>query len=137
MKQKADHHLEFLADRNDRSSVQPLLFPPIDGPSTSSRGLTASSSLNNLPLQPSPLREGSQLPVVGDEDAAGESDDAVGEESFRYEATAGPQNKVVGNNEDGPSGSSASQGASTPIRSQSTERLTVWFSGAGPERECQ
>jgi hypothetical protein len=94
MKQKADHHLEFLADKNEKPANQPLIFP-LDSSSTSNRQLGASSSSGNLPAQPSPLRTSSHLPGP-DEDAAGESDDAVGEEIFRDEASAGPSSHTAG-----------------------------------------
>lgn len=90
LKQKADHHLEFLADRNERPTST-LLNLPI--PSEPSRG-------TNAPVQPSPLRQSSQLPG-GDEDAAGESDDGGGADGvkegnpFRGEAGAGPQSNTA------------------------------------------
>jgi len=76
MKQKADHHLEFLADKNDRAA-NPLL-PLLPAIQDSTR-LTVTTSSGHLPAQPSPLRTASLLPGSGDEDAAGESDDAAGE----------------------------------------------------------
>ena len=77
MKQKADHHLEFLADKNHRA-VNSLLpgLPVIHDPA---RPIAASGS-GHLTAQPSPLRAASHLYGGGEEDAAGESEDADGEE---------------------------------------------------------
>lgn len=80
MKQKADHHLEYLADRTERNKQLQSLLPSATG--------TASPSLSAI--GPAGLGGGSGLAVVlgsrlrdeglgGDEDAAGESDDAFGE----------------------------------------------------------
>jgi len=72
MKQKADHHLEFLVDKNDRgtNSLLPLL-PAASESSLSHRAFAASSSSlhrqSSFHLRPS------------DDDAAGESDDAAGD----------------------------------------------------------
>ncbi|WVQ98831.1 hypothetical protein IAU59_005962 [Kwoniella sp. CBS 9459] len=75
MKQKADHHLEFLLDKNERAAnpLQSLLShisigSPLPGPS-----IVGSQS------QRSPSRLGEGV-AGGDEDAAGESDDAQGED---------------------------------------------------------
>ncbi len=93
MKQKADHHLEFLADKNDRTA-NPLL--PLQ-PFVQDARPVASTSTAHLRAQPSPLPVGSQRSGGGDEDAAGESDDAAGEiaaeEPFRTagEASAPPK----------------------------------------------
>jgi transcriptional activator SPT7 len=112
MKQKADHHLEFLADKTVRSAVQPIQFLSSDR-SLSSRQLAAAASTSSLPAQPSPLRGNLQLPGAGgDEDAAGESDDEVGDDSFRSEAEAGPWIKTVAP-EAGPSRDAIANGTSS------------------------
>lgn len=94
MKQKADHHLEFLADKNDRN-VNPLL-PPLSGVAGRNgfpAPLTASkASQGRISAQHTPLRISHTLPG-GEEDAAGESDDATGEfaaESSSRHKTQGP-----------------------------------------------
>ena len=103
MKQKADHHLEFLADKNDRANN--LLLPLLPGLSEHARPFASTSSAH-LPLQPSPLGVTSQLPAGGDDDdAAGESDDAAEHlepalQSFRTEderpvlAKTGPEEQA-------------------------------------------
>ena len=70
MQQKANHHLEFLADRNDRGAnpLLPLLTVGIAPSPAPSRGLSAQATL------PGSARAESTQPA-GDEDAAGESDD--------------------------------------------------------------
>ncbi|OCF45433.1 hypothetical protein I317_00679 [Kwoniella heveanensis CBS 569] len=75
MKQKADHHLEFLLDKNERA-VNPLqsllsqfsVGSPLPGP-----------SIGGSQSQRSPSRFGEGV-AGGEEDAAGESDDAQGED---------------------------------------------------------
>lgn len=77
MKQKADHHLEFLADRNDKSSSQLIARtqPSKRGGST---------------------RAASQVPGAGgDEDAAGESDDAIGEGEEDFQQGAEGRSKLA------------------------------------------
>ncbi|ODN83198.1 hypothetical protein L202_01386 [Cryptococcus amylolentus CBS 6039] len=74
MKQKADHHLEYLADRAERTKHLQTLLPS----SSASTPAGPSGSLGvNGAAGSSRLREGSTM--GGDEDAAGESDDALGE----------------------------------------------------------
>ncbi|WVF72103.1 hypothetical protein IAT40_006915 [Kwoniella sp. CBS 6097] len=75
MKQKADHHLEFLLDKNERAAnpLQSLLShisigSPLPGP-----------SIGGSQSQRSPSRLGEGV-TGADEDAAGESDDAQGED---------------------------------------------------------
>jgi len=91
MKQKTEHHLEFLADKNERGASN-LLALPIRSES-SRQGASA-------PTQPSPLRASTQLPGE-EEDAAGESDDAgpkdavKAAEPFPGEAGAGPQSDTA------------------------------------------
>ena len=99
MKQKADHHLEFLADRNEPSQ-QNFILPHLTGADpTAARRIAATGS--HAPSQPSPLREASQVPDQADEDAQGESlgsdegADGGGDQSFRDEAGAGPQSKTA------------------------------------------
>lgn len=80
MKQKADHHLEYLADRTERNKQLQSLLPSATG--------TASPSLSSV-AGPAPaavalgsrLRDDASGAGLGgdDEDAAGESDDAFGE----------------------------------------------------------
>ncbi|TYJ55382.1 hypothetical protein B9479_003885 [Cryptococcus floricola] len=74
MKQKADHHLEYLADRAERTKHLQTLLPPSSAstPAGPSGSLGVSGAAGS-----SRLREGSTM--GGDEDAAGESDDALGE----------------------------------------------------------
>jgi transcriptional activator SPT7 len=76
MKQKADHHLEFLADRSDKPA----------GPGSVTITKTA-----NLKRGASARAQSIAASVVagGDEDAAGESDDAVGEEGEDFQKGAG------------------------------------------------
>lgn len=66
MKQKADHHLTFLAERNDKSSTSFLDSLPTRRTNAGQRQASVSRSVQ-------PTTAG------GDEDAAGESDDAAGE----------------------------------------------------------
>ncbi|KAK8869732.1 hypothetical protein IAR55_000300 [Kwoniella newhampshirensis] len=102
MKQKADHHLEFLVDKNERPSnplqaLLPLATPIASSANGPSGGATTANGTGRL-RSPSKLREGSGVPG-GDEDAAGESDDAVGEEGgeeFFREGGAGAQMKEGG-----------------------------------------
>ena len=103
MKQKADHHLEFLADRAERGAAQLLSLPLPAESSTSSRPVSVGPSGSNThaPVQPSPLR-GASRAIGADEDAAGESDDGGGgtvivDNSFRDEAGAGPQTQTAAN----------------------------------------
>lgn len=101
MQQKANHHLDFLVDRNERGVTQAIVFP---FGADSSRQLAGSSS--QLATQSSATLAASQI-TGGDEDAAGESDDGgVIEEipSFRDEAGAGPQSQTaaqIGHSRDG------------------------------------
>ncbi len=98
MKQKADHHLEFLVNKNDRTAnpLLPLL------PTAHDNRPSSLSALATLPARPSPLRSASQLLNGGEEDAAGESDDgagdADGDQSLRTEgeSSALPKVKVEG-----------------------------------------
>ena len=90
MKQKAEHHLEFLADKNERGAPTILTLP-----------IRSESSRQSatVPIQPSPLRNSTQLPGE-EEDAAGESDDAATDAAkpakpFRGEAGAGPQSDTA------------------------------------------
>lgn len=91
MKQKAEHHLEFLADKNERGAST-LLTLPIRSESTRQNVIA--------PAQPSPLRNATQLPGE-EEDAAGESDDGVAADAskpaqpFRGKAGAGPQSDTA------------------------------------------
>lgn len=75
MKQKADHHLTFLAEKNDRSATNILKHLPSRhtsiAPSTSAR--------NGELKRPSTQASTANGNGVGEEDAAGESDDAAGE----------------------------------------------------------
>lgn len=74
MKQKADHHLEFLADKNGKSS-HPIL-PPLsavgDGPIKRQLGVGGSI---HTPVHPSPLGRAASLVPYGEGVTAGESDD--------------------------------------------------------------
>ncbi|WWD15998.1 hypothetical protein CI109_100422 [Kwoniella shandongensis] len=98
MKQKADHHLEFLVDKNERppnplQALLPQATPTQAGPTATTTG--------SGPRSPSRAGDGSGPGVPGgDEDAAGESDDAVGEgeggEEFFREGGAGAQAKAGG-----------------------------------------
>jgi hypothetical protein len=84
MKQKADHHLTFLAEKNDRSATNVLKHLP-------SRHTSIANSAPSRPATEGINRAGptthSTIPanvhsngnVNGEEDAAGESDDAMGE----------------------------------------------------------
>ncbi|WVQ71731.1 hypothetical protein IAR50_001272 [Cryptococcus sp. DSM 104548] len=74
MKQKADHHLQYLADRTERTKhlQAPLPASSASTPAGPSGSLGVSGTIGS-----SRLREGSNM--GGDEDAAGESDDAFGE----------------------------------------------------------
>jgi hypothetical protein len=75
MKQKADHHLTFLAEKNDRSATNILKHLPSRhtsiAPSTSAR--------NGELKRPATHASTTNGNGVGEEDAAGESDDAAGE----------------------------------------------------------
>jgi hypothetical protein len=75
MKQKADHHLTFLAEKNDRSATNILKHLPSRhtsiAPSTSAR--------NGELKRPATHASTANGNGVGEEDAAGESDDAAGE----------------------------------------------------------
>ena len=75
MKQKADHHLTFLAEKNDRSATNILKHLPSRNtsiaPSTSAR-----VSEIKRPATHASTANGNG---AGEEDAAGESDDAAGE----------------------------------------------------------
>ena len=109
MKQKAEHHLEFLADRVERGAAAPLLPPEL----LRARGI----SLSNGSRQVTPSRDTSLAGGAGaDEDAAGESDDGEGaddpSEFFQHEAGAGPQNDTAAR----PGANDASQGdVGTPV----------------------
>ena len=109
MQQKADHHLEFLADRNDQnaSSILPLL--PMAVPSDSS---APSRQLTAAPTRLVTSRRGSsQAPAAAtgeDEDAAGESEDEQGDQSFRHEAGAGPQSHTAAQTQEGQGGAASS-----------------------------
>jgi hypothetical protein len=84
MKQKADHHLTFLAEKNDRSATNVLKHLP-------SRHTSIANSAPSRPATEGVKRAGptthSTIPANGhsngigngEEDAAGESDDAMGE----------------------------------------------------------
>jgi len=84
MKQKADHHLTFLAEKNDRSATNILKHLP-------SRHTSIADSAPSRPATEGAKRAGptthSTIPANGhangngngEEDAAGESDDAMGE----------------------------------------------------------
>lgn len=117
MKQKADHHLEFLADRTERNAAATLSLPPAY--TNPSRQLSAAPS-SHVPLQPSPLGISSQLPG-GDEDAAGESDDGGIADSggrgdfFQQEAGAGPQSHTAANDEQGKTGQTISGKLTQPV----------------------
>lgn len=89
MKQKADHHLTFLAERNERPSNSFL-------DSLSSRRTGRQASVAAGSTQP-PNGTG------GDEDAAGESDDAAGE---------GEQGQTGQTGQDFPDGAKRAQGGS-------------------------
>jgi transcriptional activator SPT7 len=86
MKQKADHHLNFLVDKADRDkdSISALLPTPSGASPAPSQLLRASASGVHTPSHPSSLRAVSNAPG-DDEDAAGESDDGygLGDESFQ------------------------------------------------------
>ena len=75
MKQKADHHLTFLAEKNDRSATNILKHLPSRhtsiAPSTSAR--------NGEIKRPATHASTANGNGAGEEDAAGESDDAAGE----------------------------------------------------------
>lgn len=79
MKQKADHHLEYLADRAERNKQLQSFLPSATGtasPSLSAIGHSALGGSGLTILLGSRLRDEG---LGGDEDAAGESDDAFGE----------------------------------------------------------
>lgn len=101
MKQKANHHLEFLADLPERGAQQ-IFSLPLPAESSSSRRQQAAASGQMSRASP---RAASQVPGA-DEDAAGESDDGggaavdgVGADPFRDEAGAGPQSQTAANEE--------------------------------------
>lgn len=79
MKQKADHHLEFLADPNDKPAGMPgqAVAHITSKGSQSKRG--RSTSFRAQSVAPVNNASNSHNGPGGDEDAAGESDDAVGE----------------------------------------------------------
>ncbi|KAE8541103.1 hypothetical protein D1P53_002457 [Cryptococcus gattii VGV] len=84
MKQKADHHLEYLADRTERNKQLQSLLPSATGTASPSLSSVAGPGLGAAPavVLGSRLRDdASGGGGVGgdDEDAAGESDDAFGE----------------------------------------------------------
>ncbi|WVQ78346.1 hypothetical protein IAT38_000431 [Cryptococcus sp. DSM 104549] len=80
MKQKADHHLEYLADRTERSKQLQALLPPTTGTASPAPGSSAGAGPSG-PATGLAAGVSSRLrdEAGGDEDAAGESDDALGE----------------------------------------------------------
>ncbi|ORX39969.1 hypothetical protein BD324DRAFT_648586 [Kockovaella imperatae] len=98
MKQKADHHLEFLADKNE-APQQTFILPTLSGSGISVAARQIAAAGPHAPSQPSPLREASQAPAA-DEDARGEivdstQGDSAASQSFRAEAGAGPQSNTA------------------------------------------
>ncbi|KIR39329.1 transcriptional activator SPT7 [Cryptococcus deuterogattii 99/473] len=84
MKQKADHHLEYLADRTERNKQLQSLLPSATGTASPSLSSVAGPGLGPAPAAValgSRLRDDASGGGLGgdDEDAAGESDDAFGE----------------------------------------------------------
>lgn len=84
MKQKADHHLEYLADRTERNKQLQSLLPSATGTASPSLSSVAGPGPGPAVVLGSRLRDdasgGGGGGVGGDdEDAAGESDDAFGE----------------------------------------------------------
>lgn len=83
MKQKADHHLEYLADRTERNKQLQSLLPSATGTASPSLSSVAGPGPGPAVVLGSRLRDdasgGGGGGVGGDdEDAAGESDDAFG-----------------------------------------------------------
>jgi len=75
MKQKADHHLTFLAEKNDRSATNILKHLP-----SRHTSIAPSTSARNGDLKrPATHASTANGNGMGEEDAAGESDDAAGE----------------------------------------------------------
>lgn len=83
MKQKADHHLEYLADRTERSKQLQSLLPSATGTASPSLSSVAGPGAAPAVVLGSRLRDDASGGGGGlggdDEDAAGESDDAFGE----------------------------------------------------------
>jgi hypothetical protein len=81
MKQKADHHLSFLADKNDRSATNVLQHLPAKytNGSASIAARTPRQASESVPPGPPSMNLHSRKADQVDEDAAGESDDAAGE----------------------------------------------------------
>jgi len=103
MKQKADHHLTFLAEKNDRSASNILKHlpsrtsvAPSSGPSRPVNGdvnrpaTHASTSNGNV----NGTGNGNGNGNVGEEDAAGESDDGIGESEARKDFQNGAKMDV-------------------------------------------
>lgn len=120
MKQKTDHLLQFVADKNDRTAST-LLPLPIAGSSTGtpSRSFGGSQPQTGV-ARPSPLPE---VNGGGDEDAAGESDGGgagAGDESFRSEGAA--PSKSASQPHGGEYNFGASDEADRPVRGRSGSR---------------
>ncbi|WVQ87371.1 hypothetical protein IAS59_001095 [Cryptococcus gattii] len=83
MKQKADHHLEYLADRTERNKQLQSLLPSATGTASPSLSSVAGPGAAPAVVLGSRLRDDASGGGGGlggdDEDAAGESDDAFGE----------------------------------------------------------
>lgn len=96
MKQKADHHLEYLADRTERSKQLQSLLPSATGTASPSLSSVAGPGLGPGPAPAVVLGSRLRDDASGggglggdDEDAAGESDDAFGEGDAEGEAVVG------------------------------------------------
>lgn len=74
MKQKADHHLSFLAEKNDRSATNILKHLPSRH---SIAPESASSRVNGEVKRPATHATTNGTNGAGEEDAAGESDDGA------------------------------------------------------------
>jgi hypothetical protein len=94
MKQKADHHLTFLAEKNDRSATNILKhlpsrhasIAPGSAPSRPSNGETRRPATHASTANANGNGNGNGN---GEEDAAGESDDGAGEAEVREDFRKG------------------------------------------------
>jgi transcriptional activator SPT7 len=112
MKQKADHHLTFLADKNDRSATNILKHLPSRHASIAPSTSAPSRANNDGTKRAGPATHASTAANernghadgtgIQEEDAAGESDDGVGESEgvdFRNGAKMGEGKFESGENQ--------------------------------------
>lgn len=77
MKQKADHHLTFLAEKNDRSATNILKHLPSRHTSIAPSGPSRNGEVKRPATHASTTNGNGNGNGVGEEDAAGESDDGA------------------------------------------------------------